>query len=317
MKFWLAKNSLVPVREQLRTQVILGILSGDLPAGARLPSTRELARRFKLHPNTVSAAYRELTEQRWIELRQGSGVYVRPLDGDSLSRAALSDHLVLDRLIADFLRTARGRGFSLDRIKRRVADWLELQPPDFFLLIEPDADLRRILEAEIIAGVNFPVRSVGLEEINEKNLIGAASVAMYAQAEAVRAKLPVGATLLLLHTRSVADSLRGEQPPPADALITIASGWSGFLRFARHILLAAGLDHEALNFRNTHDAGWQRALRASHFVITDALTARALPRDTTARVFHLIADSSIAELRSFVADFLTPDGNHKGRALKL
>jgi hypothetical protein len=31
----------------------LGIVSGDLAAGARLPSTTELARRFRLHANTV------------------------------------------------------------------------------------------------------------------------------------------------------------------------------------------------------------------------------------------------------------------------
>jgi hypothetical protein len=33
------------------------LLSGDLKPGERLPSTRELARRFSIHPNTVSAGY--------------------------------------------------------------------------------------------------------------------------------------------------------------------------------------------------------------------------------------------------------------------
>ncbi len=60
MKIWLSKNSEVSVREQLVAQISLGIVSRDLRAGDRLPSTRELARRFEIHPNTVSAAYREL-----------------------------------------------------------------------------------------------------------------------------------------------------------------------------------------------------------------------------------------------------------------
>ena len=77
MRLWLSKNGEVPLREQLTAQIVLGIVSGDLPPGQRLPSTRELARRFKIHANTVSAAYRELEERGWLESRKGSGVYVR------------------------------------------------------------------------------------------------------------------------------------------------------------------------------------------------------------------------------------------------
>jgi len=60
MQLWFNRASEVSIREQLVTQVILGILSGDLAPGQRLPSTRELARRFRLHPNTASAGYRQL-----------------------------------------------------------------------------------------------------------------------------------------------------------------------------------------------------------------------------------------------------------------
>ena len=57
MQLWLAKDSEVPLREQLIAQIKLAILSQDLKPGQKLPSTRELARRFKIHANTVSAAY--------------------------------------------------------------------------------------------------------------------------------------------------------------------------------------------------------------------------------------------------------------------
>ena len=60
MRLWLSHSSEVPLREQLITQIRLGIISGDLTAQQKLPSTRELARRFHIHANTVSAAYREL-----------------------------------------------------------------------------------------------------------------------------------------------------------------------------------------------------------------------------------------------------------------
>jgi DNA-binding transcriptional regulator YhcF (GntR family) len=63
MQFWFARRSEVLIREQLVTQVVLGILSDDLAPGERLPSTRELARRFDVHPNTVSAGYRQLERE--------------------------------------------------------------------------------------------------------------------------------------------------------------------------------------------------------------------------------------------------------------
>jgi GntR family transcriptional regulator len=43
----------------------LAILSGDLEPGEHLPSTRELARRFRVHPNTISAGYRQLVREGW------------------------------------------------------------------------------------------------------------------------------------------------------------------------------------------------------------------------------------------------------------
>jgi GntR family transcriptional regulator len=59
MRFWFIHSGEVTIREQIVTQIRLGILSAELSPGERLPSTRELARRFSLHANTVSAAYRQ------------------------------------------------------------------------------------------------------------------------------------------------------------------------------------------------------------------------------------------------------------------
>ena len=60
MRLWLNRNSDVNLREQLSTQIVLGILCNELAPGDRLPSTRELAQRHGIHPNTASATYQEL-----------------------------------------------------------------------------------------------------------------------------------------------------------------------------------------------------------------------------------------------------------------
>src|SRR5947209_4975503 len=145
MRLWLSKNNEVPLREQLTTQIKLGILSHDLQSGERLPSTRELARRYHIHANTVSAAYRDLERRGWLEFRKGSGVYVRPLD----RTLPLDAQLELDQLISVFLQRARAGGFSLGEIQTRIKHWHALQLPNHFLVLESDPDLRAILVAEI------------------------------------------------------------------------------------------------------------------------------------------------------------------------
>ena len=309
MRLWLSKNSEVPLREQLVRQVMLGVVSGDLEAGQRLPSTRELARRFRIHSNTVSAAYRDLERRGWLESRKGSGVYVRTLCGDDDATKPTASRLELDQLISAFLALARAQGFSLGEIQERIKHWLGLEPPDHFLVVEPDEGLRDILMAEIEEATGFPVRGAGVEECRGSGggarLAGAAVVALYAQAAEVRAALPAGTTPLLLHSRSVPDSLQGEQPPPADALVSVVSRWGKFLEWTHVVLVAAGLDASAMSFRDAREEGWERGLRASAFVITDTLTARSLPAGCDARVFRIVADSSLEELRSFVGQFLT------------
>jgi DNA-binding transcriptional regulator YhcF (GntR family) len=302
MRLWLSKNSDVPVREQLVSQIIIAVVSDDLKPGQKLPSTRELARRFGIHSNTVSAAYRHLAGRGWVEFRKGSGVYVRTQKSE---QHTLAPELELDQLISSFLQVARSSGFSLGEIQTRVKHWLALEPPDHFLVIEPDAELRRILMAEIREATGFRVAGASLEECEASLLSTAAPVALYNHAESVRAALPVDTNCLLLHTRSIVDSLKSAEKPPPDALVVVVSRWREFLRWAHTILIAAGLDPSSLSLRDAREPDWHKGLRASTFVITDALTAGQLPRGCQPRVYRIIADSSITELRRYVERFLT------------
>jgi DNA-binding transcriptional regulator YhcF (GntR family) len=76
VRLWFAPGSDVPLYRQLVTQVVLAILSGDLKPGERLPSTRELARRFAIHPNTISAGYREWDREGWTETRHVGSIAI-------------------------------------------------------------------------------------------------------------------------------------------------------------------------------------------------------------------------------------------------
>ena len=305
MRLWLSKNSSVPLREQLVRQIMFGVVSGDLKPGQRLPSTRELARRFRIHSNTVSAAFRDLERAGWLEVRKGSGVYVRQL-GDDPAEAPLDSRLELDRLISTFLALARSQGHTLADVQERVKHWLSLEPPDHFLVVEPDEGLREILMAEIADDAPFRVEGCGYEECsNAARLTGGTVVALYSKAEEVRRVLPPDVTPIFLHTRSIPEALAGEKVPPRDALVSVVSRWPAFLEWAHVFLTAAGVESDALDLRDAREEGWERGLRSSAYVITDALTARALPEGLSARVYRVVADASLEELRGFVEKFLT------------
>ena len=294
MQFWFARGSEVTIREQLVTQVVLGILSDDLKPGQRLPSTRDLARRFQLHPNTVSAGYRQLERERWVEFRRGSGVYVRA----SKPETSPTPTLALDQMFARLFRSARKLGVSLPAVRVRLRQWLELQPPDHFLLIEPDEELRRILAAEIARAVTFPVESCGPGDC-PKALEGGMPVLLPNRVATVRPLLPASAELLILQVRSVPASLAGYLPAPSGALVGVASRWPEFLKVARAVLNAAGFHPDSLVFRDARKAHWQRGLKQTAAVICDLLTAAELPAGCRAIPFSLLSESSIAELRRY------------------
>ena len=78
MQIKIKRNTGVPVKEQIRSQIELAMLSGELPRGSRLPPIRIWARKLKVHANTISAAYRELAAYGHVVVRSGSGVFVEP-----------------------------------------------------------------------------------------------------------------------------------------------------------------------------------------------------------------------------------------------
>jgi DNA-binding transcriptional regulator YhcF (GntR family) len=303
MRFWFARNGAVPIREQLVTQVILAILCDELAPNERLPSTRELARRFRLHANTVSAGYKQLEKEGWVESRHGSGIYVRKTKPESPVPPALA----LDHLIANLFRSARELGSSLSAVQSRLRQWLALQPPDHFLLIEPDEELRRIVVAEMRRAVTFPVTGEGLEGCRSaEKLEGAIPVVLQNKKEAVRQALPAGAELLALSVQSVPRSLNEWLPVPSDTLVGIASRWPGFLKLARTMLVAAGFHSDSMVFRNTSDPGWQRGLKQMAAVICESVTASELPKGCRAIPFSVISESASAELRRYQQFIVDP-----------
>ncbi len=73
-----------PVSEQVVFRVLELIRAGDLTAGRRLPTERELAVQFAISRPTVREALRALSILGVLEIRQGDGVYVSSLEATKL-----------------------------------------------------------------------------------------------------------------------------------------------------------------------------------------------------------------------------------------
>lgn len=113
-----------PIFEQVVFQVKAAVARGELGAGDRLPSVRELARDLAINPNTVARAYEALESQGVIVRRQGAGCFVtgaasglereqRKRKLDELAHRAVTEAFHIgcdaDELIAAVERRARAR----------------------------------------------------------------------------------------------------------------------------------------------------------------------------------------------------------------
>jgi DNA-binding transcriptional regulator YhcF (GntR family) len=294
MKIWLTKNSEVSVHEQLVTQISIGIASGDLEIGEKVPSTKEISRRFQIHANTVSAAYQELADLGWLAFKKGSGFFVKDAKPTQISNQ-------LDQIIAQFFQTAQKGGFTLAEIQNRLPRYFEIQRPDHFLVIESDKGLQDILVSEIADATGFRVFATTLEDFERKpNVIGAMYVAMLESSTKVNEILPSNKNCTVLRATSVAESMVGQTRPTVGELIAVISGWEKFLWLAKTMLIAAEIDAESLIVRSTSQPKWTKGLEKVSMVITDSLAAKQLPSNNKTRIFRVISEVSLAELRELI-----------------
>lgn len=105
------EGSAVPPYEQVRTQLATQVVSGELPAGTRLPTVRQLAADLELAVNTVARAYRELEADGVIATQGRRGTFVR---------SAVSTPAAVQELAGDFVAAARSHGLTCAEALRLV-----------------------------------------------------------------------------------------------------------------------------------------------------------------------------------------------------
>ena len=213
MDFVVNRKGGVPVRDQLVTQLELKILGGELAHGQRLPSVRSLARRLRVHHNTVSAAYQDLQDSGHVELRRGSGVFVRHAGPQALPEAR-----GLDEMIRMALHMALRNGHTGAQVRAAVERWLAAAPPDRIVVVDPAREMAELLVHELKQGLGIEAECATPEDVAAQPalLSGALALVLPYHVESVRRMVAGG--------RDGGGDGRGARRPSAQAVLALPAG---------------------------------------------------------------------------------------------
>jgi DNA-binding transcriptional regulator YhcF (GntR family) len=301
MEIRIDKKSEISIRQQLAEQIIFSIATEKLKPGQALPSVRELARRLKIHHNTVSQAYQDLVRREWVVGRRGSRLVVRsPAD-----RAEWTKGCDLDDLINATIRMARWRGYSLQALRERVRIRLLAEPPDHVLVVEEEPGMRRLLQEEIQTALGQPAEGCSLANLasNPGLVIGALPVAgqyVIGEVDLLVPKHFPAIPLVFSTADELLELLRKLEQPSVIALISVSAA---VLQTARSLFAPAlGRRHVMLDFCFPLDD--PKAVRAADLVFADSI---ARPRVKHSKVFQyrLIAQDSLEYLSTAMKSYQT------------
>lgn len=113
-------NASKPIYLQLADRVHRQIISGELKAGEKLPSIRDMGIKYNMNPNTVQRAYSELEREGILETKRGQGTFV-PERQDRLVQQR--DKLKHEQ-IEQFVHVMREMGYSAAEILSGLTDYL-------------------------------------------------------------------------------------------------------------------------------------------------------------------------------------------------
>ena len=107
-------RSPVPLYAQIADQLRVAIVARDLLPDTPLDSVRALAGRLRINPATVVQAYRQLEVEGYVEMRQGSGTYVREIGSDLRAKAQEAQ---ARELVRGLLEEAGRRGIKIEALR--------------------------------------------------------------------------------------------------------------------------------------------------------------------------------------------------------
>lgn len=108
-----------PIYLQVIEDITSRIVSGEIAAGEKLPSSRELAVTYTINPNTASRVYAELERRGVVYTKRGIGTFVREANVSELKQEKVK------KAVEEFVETMRSLGLKDEEIEAELAACLE------------------------------------------------------------------------------------------------------------------------------------------------------------------------------------------------
>ena len=122
MRIIINNNSMVPIYEQVISQIKSEIISGSLPEGQILPSVRALAAELKISALTVKKAYDMLEAEGFVTTVHGKGTFVNTAD---LQLAYEARRKAVEDDLAKAIQQGVSAGLSKDEIREIIGILME------------------------------------------------------------------------------------------------------------------------------------------------------------------------------------------------
>jgi DNA-binding transcriptional regulator YhcF (GntR family) len=210
MKVRLDRSLPIALTEQLKGQIVYAVSIGQLSAGERLPSVRELSAQLDVAPLTIAQVYRDLAQQGIVVARPGAGTFVGDVAGPGLSSALRTPSTNLCRMVEGWLQQAMLQGYTPADVRRvlleRIAEPTENTVPLLWMV----GNFRSATEAyaheieSILAGLRAQVRPMLLAELQGSLPDLAAELASVKLVLTIPTRLPEVRALLEPHECRVA-----------------------------------------------------------------------------------------------------------------
>ncbi len=118
MRVLISNSSAESLHEQIASQLRSQIVSGELGAGAALPSIRGLAKDVGVSIITVKRAYDDLEAQGFIDSVHGRGTFVAPQNDEVLRDRR---RLLVEERLAEAVAQARALGIGAGELEEMLA----------------------------------------------------------------------------------------------------------------------------------------------------------------------------------------------------
>lgn len=103
------------IYQQIAALIEDGILSGEYPEAAQVPSTNEISRVFNVNPATAAKGINQLVDQGLLYKKRGIGMFVAQGAHDALLQSRRAVFYQKDA--ADFVNQAKKLGISKEELQ--------------------------------------------------------------------------------------------------------------------------------------------------------------------------------------------------------